>query len=456
MVAKTQPRTLFVSVFHPEIVRGGAQQAAYELFQGFRRDGQDAIFLASIEPGNAPALFKPGAIITGFDQRENEYLLLTDSFEHSWYRNLNVRAIRWFSEFLREMKPDVVHFHHFMTIGIDLFLVARRVLPEARLVLTLHEMLAICKANGHMVRLKDRTLCTRASPVRCNQCFPDIAPEMFQLREDWIRQCLDSFDAYITPTHFLKQRYVEWGLPAEKVHVVANAQEDYARRPGVLTRPVTPAAVPAGPAGNGRDRRRAQAVAPPCNRFAFFGQLVDVKGLLVVFEALKLYAETHAEPIVFEINGANLNFASEEFRGKFDAFLADAAALKPVVDVRFNGGYAMEDLPIRMARTDWVLVPSIWWEIFGLVVSEAFMFGKPPIVSNLGGIGERVEHDVNGLQFEVGDARSLMATLHRAATEAGLHARLSAASPRVPPVGDIVAEHLDVYRPAVVEAVLAR
>ena len=173
----------------------------------------------------------------------------------------------------------------------------------------------------------------------------------------------------------------------------------------------------------------------PRNRFAFFGQLVDVKGLLVVFEALKLYAETHSEPIVFEINGANLNFASDAFRTKFDAFLEAAEGMKPVVEVRFNGGYAMEDLSVRMARVDWTIVPSIWWEIFGLVVSEAFMFRKPPIVSNLGGIGERVTHDANGLHFNVGDARSLMETMHRAVTEQGLHERLSGNSPGVPPWG---------------------
>jgi glycosyltransferase involved in cell wall biosynthesis len=431
-VATTQPKTLFVSVFHPEIVRGGAQQAAYELFQGFRRAGQDAVFLASVEPGNAPSLFKPGAIVTGFDQRADEYLFLSDSFEHTWYRNLNVRAIRWFAEFLREMRPDVVHFHHFMTIGLDLFLVARRVLPEARLVMTLHEMLAICKANGHMVRRSDKTLCTRSSSVRCSQCFPDIAPEMIQLREDWIRQCLGVFDAFITPTEFLKQRYVSWGLPADSVHVVANAQEDYSRVAGTIQRRAA--------TETAADRLR--------NRFAFFGQLVDVKGLLVVFEALKLYARTHAEPLVFEINGANLNFASEDFRKRFAEFLEAAEELRPLIEVVFNGGYAMEDLPQRMARTDWVIVPSTWWEIFGLVVSEAFMFGKPPIVSNLGGIGERVAHDVNGLHFNVGDARSLMDTLHRAATEQGLHARLSANSPGVPPVADIVEAHLNVYRSA--------
>ena len=122
---------------------------------------------------------------------------------------------------------------------------------------------------------------------------------MIQLREDWIRQCLGVFDAFITPTQFLKRRYVEWGLPADRVHVVANAQQDYSR----VTETI--------------QRHEAAADADrPRNRFAFFGQLVDVKGLLVVFEALKLYAETHSEPIVFEINGANLEFRLRRVRGR--------------------------------------------------------------------------------------------------------------------------------------------
>lgn len=429
-------RILFVSVFHPELVRGGAQQAAYELFLGARRAGLDATFLASCEPDIAPALFKPGAIVTGFDGRPNEYLFLSDSFEHTWYRNLNPRAIAWFAEFLRDTKPDVIHFHHFMTIGLDLFLVARRVLPNARLVLTLHEFLAICKADGHMVRLNDRTLCQRATPVRCHQCFPGISPEMFQLREDWVRHALSVFDAFIAPTDFVRRRYIEWGLPADKVHTVTNAQQDYSRQDFRVpfTRP-----------------REAETT----NRFAFFGQLIDNKGLGVVFDAIEAYAEIYDEPITLDISGANLRYASEKFRDRFDSFLAGAQRLEPKIKVRYLGSYSMADLATRMSRTDWVIVPSIWWEIFALVVSEGYMFGKPPIVSNIGGIGERVRHDHDGLLFDVGDPLSLARTLHRCVTEEGLHARLSAASPGVPPVADVVRDHCRVYGVPVDDGALA-
>lgn len=420
------PKILFVSVFHPELVRGGAQQAAYELFLGARKAGLDATFLASCEPNIAPALFKPGAIVTGFDGRPNEYLFLSDSFEHTWFRNLNARALYWFSAFLRDQKPDVVHFHHFMTIGLDLFLLARRILPNAKLVLSLHEFLAICKADGHMVRRTDRTLCSRATPVRCHQCFPDISPEMFQLRDDWIRHAFSVFDAFIAPTDFVRRRYIEWGLPSAKLHVVTNAQDDYAKK----------------------DFRVAYArphYEGARNRFGFFGQLVDNKGLGVVFDALRMYDEMFDEPVTLDINGANLHYATEDFQNRFHAFLEAAESLGPKIKVHNNGTYSMTDLPARMGRVDWVLVPSIWWEIFALVISEAYMFRRPPIVSNIGGAGERVRHDHDGLLFDAGDAYSLALTMHRCVTEPDLHTRLAANSPGVPSVRDVVRDHCVVY-----------
>src|SRR5439155_5977570 len=60
---------LLVSLFHPELVRGGAQQVCYELFEGLRDDPEyRPVLLASID-ATYPALYKSGARITGFDER---------------------------------------------------------------------------------------------------------------------------------------------------------------------------------------------------------------------------------------------------------------------------------------------------------------------------------------------------------------------------------------------------
>ena len=50
-------KVLLISIFHPEIVRGGAQQVCYELFQGLKeRDDVNATLLAVVDEFAAGAL----------------------------------------------------------------------------------------------------------------------------------------------------------------------------------------------------------------------------------------------------------------------------------------------------------------------------------------------------------------------------------------------------------------
>ncbi len=113
-------KVLLISLFHPELVRGGAQQVCYELFQGLQdRPDVEATLLASID-SSIPALYKSGARITGFDRRPNEYLFLSRNYDYVWHKVRDPLLIESYVEFLRLIEPDVVHFHHFLTLGIDL------------------------------------------------------------------------------------------------------------------------------------------------------------------------------------------------------------------------------------------------------------------------------------------------------------------------------------------------
>ncbi len=73
------------------------------------------------------------------------------------------------------------------------------------------------------------------------------------------------------------------------------------------------------------------------------------------------------------------------------------------------------------------------------------MFGKPVIGSNRGGPGERIRHEVDGLQFELGDARALAEAMRRAATEDGLWEALRANLPEPPSRLEMVAAFLGLY-----------
>ena len=418
-------RVLLVSLFHPELLRGGAQQICYELFQELRERPDIKCFLLASLDESHPSLYKSGARITGFDGRSDEYLFLTRNYDHWWHKVGEPLLIESFIEFLQTIEPDVVHFHHFLTYGIDLVSVVRRTLPSCRIVFTFHEFMAICAANGHMIRRTDASLCDRASQVRCHQCFPERGPEEFLLRKMWMSQHLSHVDRFTCPSKFMIEHYAVWGLPREKLSHVTNGQR--LRRTGPAR-------------ANGPARR---------NRFGFFGQIHDSKGVHIILRAVDRLRADGFSDFRVEINGDNIRFATEPIRQEIEAFLA-AERERPPADrlVTFNGSYHVDQLQQRMARIDWCIVPSIWWEAFGLVISEAWAYGKPVICSNVGAMAERVADEVDGLLFEMGDAGALAAAIQRACTEDGLWQRLHDALPQPPTRAEMADGFLRLYREA--------
>lgn len=418
-------KVLLVSLFHPELVRGGAQQICYELFEGLKEvPGVEPVLLSAIEP-RFSSLYKSGARITGFDGRPNEYVFLSRGYDYWWHKSSDPLLLEAYVEFLELVRPDVVHFHHFLLFGINLVGLTRKILPHAKLVFTFHEFLTICAADGQMLRKTDGTLCRQASNVRCHQCFPERGPEQFFMRSMWMKKHLAGIDVFTTPSRFMIEHYVDWGIDRERIVHVTNAQRDYS---------------------NGIDRVDPREKR---NRFGFFGQLVDNKGVWLILRAVQLLRAEEFTDFTVEINGDNLLYASEERRKEIEDFLAEEKLRSPHErNVVLNGSYHVDELPERMRRVDWCIVPSTWWEIFGLVITEARMFKRPVIASDVGGPKERIRHDEDGLLFPRGDARGLADAIRRAATEEGLWDRLHENGPTPPDRSVMVHGFLSLYASA--------
>jgi glycosyltransferase involved in cell wall biosynthesis len=382
-------KIVYISYLHPAVSPGGAQQVAFEMFKASLKQGHDAYFIASLEANHEPTHGKPGAPIVPMQGEERQYFYFPHYYD---YLHLSVgdwRSIQFLRDLLERLKPDVVHFHHYHRVGVESIRAARLAVPGALICFTFHEMMAICMADGQMVRKGSRDLCHAASPVACNKCFPDLRPEFVTLRAARLKAALNECDLFVFPSEFIAERYVDWGLPEQKCVVIPNGQVNL-----------------------GVDFDRGQH-ARQVNRFGFFGQFIDNKGVDVILDALLVLGREQRIPpagIVVEINGGNKHYASGEY---VERIAQKADELKRIqspfgrITVRENGAYGRDQLPERMSAVDWVIVPSTWWEIFGLVVSEAWMFGRPVLASAIAGLKERVVPDMNGFTFPARDSRAL-------------------------------------------------
>ena len=431
-------RVLVISHGHPGYSIGGGEIIAYEFFQGLLAAGHDAHFLA--RSGGPQVQPHPGTpfLVAGESGREFLYFSWAyDQFFHS-YSWTQIR--RPLQDLLESIQPDVIHFQHSFSLGLEWLHLCRQLRPDAVIVYTLHEYLLICNRTGQMLRTFDDQVCEGASLLGCCRCFPERSPADFRMRELFIKQHLNNVDAFVAPSHFLRQKFIEWGIPTEKIFFIENGR---ASAPACSQGSAEHASI-ATEASSAAVSARKTSVAAGDNlqaTFGFFGQINFYKGVLVLLEAMKLLqGRPEAREIRLYLHGANLENQTLEFREEFA--LAVKACTK---NVKLMPPYSMNELPRLMQKVGWTIVPSIWYENSPLVIQEAYMNGRPVICSDVGGMAEKVVHGKTGLHFRVGSSEDLAKTILYAANSPGLWERLCSQIPNVSTIEQSVEAHCRLY-----------
>jgi glycosyltransferase involved in cell wall biosynthesis len=411
-------RVLVVSHGHPAFSIGGAEMAAHNLFRAIRdTGGHEAWFLARAA---APIRAHGGSPLMSLCQGSHEVFLHNEAWDHFNLSNDAPDGLAGFASWLRHVDPHVVHFHHFIGLGMEAIALVRRVVPDAAIVVTFHEYLSICIHHGQMVKRSRNTLCYGASPAECSACFPEHDPGSVYLREQFLKNHLSLADLFVSPSHFLIDRYVRWGLPEARFRFVEN---------GLDARP--PAPPRTLPPGGRRDR------------FGFFGQISEFKGLHVLLDAVGRVPDAVWGDASLCIFGGNLENQPETFRKRFGELL-EAAGRR----VRFFGSYRADELPRLMGQVDWTVMPSVWWENSPLVIQESFLHRRPLIVSDIGGMAEKVRDGIDGLHFRAASPEDLAERMAQALSDGGLWDRLSAAAPAPSGLESFAAAHLALYEEA--------
>jgi glycosyltransferase involved in cell wall biosynthesis len=373
-------KVVIISHGHPELSPGGAERAAYSLFEHLKsKKSIEPTFIARAEPRDIGHDGWFGA----FRAKKDEFLWSPPPFE--WFRCVSLQsdALRQQVKTIAErFRPDVVHFHHYFFFGLDA-LAQFKSEANCGVALTLHEYGLICTHNGQMVKKPSLRLCYAASSAECATCFPEVSSGKFFLRERLIKQMIGDLDVMVSPSQFLRDRYVDWGLDPRRIEVVEN-----------LLPPAFGAAAAQGNSVPGRSVAKAARV-----RFGYFGQLTPYKGANVLIDTLKHLSAESLERVEIVIFGARLDQQPPEFRE-----LLEKQMIESVAKVSFFGPYRNDDVQSLLRSVDWMVIPSIWWENSPLVIQEARAMGTPILASNIGGMAEKVRDGVDGLHFLAGSA----------------------------------------------------
>lgn len=413
-------KVMVIAHGHPDHAKGGGEIAAYNLHKQLNASPAfQSVFLAR---HNLRELIHGGTPIASTG-RPGEMIM--HATMPDWFRfSQPDKAIVWrdFRQALETCKPDIVHFHHYLHLGLEFIREVRNFSADIPILLTLHEYYAICHNQGQMVKT-DRSLCYESSPDACARCFSQYKAQDFMLRKLFIKSHLDLVDAFISPSQFLKDRYVAWGLPEDKINVIEN----------LLTNEAEPGSQQKGFKIRTHKKQRI--------RFSFFGQINWFKGLDLLLEAIDALPNEVRDFIRLDINGSGLDQQPKSLKDTIHRQIRDLGDC-----VNFRGAYTQQELPHLMAESDWMVIPSKWWENSPMVMLEASKHGLPILCSNLGGMAEKVIHGKHGLHFQARRPDSLASAITWATENPEKQAEFSDAIIKKYNADDALAQHIALYQ----------
>lgn len=248
-------------------------------------------------------------------------------------------------------KPfDVIHYHNISLVG------GPKILHYGQAVklYTLHEYWLVCPT--HMLFKFNHEACTHKQCFSCTLAH-GRPPQLWRYT-DMIAQAVKQVDLFIAPSEFTRNKHFEMGLkiPVVELPYFTSRWEWHATTPP-----------------------RSMGESP---YFLFVGRLEKIKGLQ---ELLPVFG--HYKKAQLWIVGV----------GDYEPVLRRMALESP--NIKFLGYQSGEELRTLYKQAVATIVPSLWYEVFGIVILEAFAQGTPVIVRNRGGMPKIIEESGGGFVF---------------------------------------------------------
>jgi glycosyltransferase involved in cell wall biosynthesis len=283
-----------------------------------------------------------------------------------------VEARRKVTKLVELSRPEIAHLH------IIYHQLSPSILPAIKgfgipIVQTLHDYKRICPT--YHLASHDR-ICERCKKhkyyhavlQRCNR--GSFTASLLNCVEMYVHKALQIYernvDLFISPSHFLKDKMLEFGFKPKRFEVVPNFIVLDGYEPNY-----------------GGD-----------SYFVHFGRLVRVKGLMTLMEAMSLLKSKKLQLYIIG-------------RGYMQPEMEAYCKERGMDNVKFLGWKSGEELKELIRNSLFTIMPSEWYENYPLSLLESLAMGKPVLVSNIGGMPEMIVDGVDGLICKPGDPENI-------------------------------------------------
>ncbi len=269
--------------------------------------------------------------------------LLTQQTGAPFFKQKRIREI------VEGGRYDVIHYHNMSLIGITALAYG-----EAIKLYTTHEHWLVCPM--HVLWKYDREVCTKKNCIPC-QLHGKRPPQWWRY-SGRMEKMLRHVDMFISPSRFTLQKHHEMGLNIPMLHIPYFLSES-------------------------KSGSEIDAESPHSSPyFLFVGRLEKIKGLQNLIPIFRKHPEF------------NLLIAGQ---GNYSRQLKELAA--GAENIQFLGKLGHSSLRRHYKHATAVIVPSICYEVFGIIIIEAFEMKTPVIVNNLGALPEVVEDSGGGIIY---------------------------------------------------------
>jgi glycosyltransferase involved in cell wall biosynthesis len=335
------------SLYTPNLI-GGAERVVQSLAESMVEAGHHALVVSAapqegtrVDWINGVKVYYIGLKNLYWPYRDGNKPRLLKPFWHG-LDTFNPLMANQLARILNTEQPNLVHTH---TLGGFSVLAWRQVKQRGLpLVHTLHDYYLLCPKS---TMFRNGRNCRR----QCAQCLP------YALPRKWYSSKVDVITGI---TRFILDRHLEYNYFAtvreRKVIFNAYQAQSAATNSGTRSLPI---------------------------RFGYLGRLHPTKGLEVLLDAVARLPEGTWD---LDIGGKGLSAYENYLHSRYS---------NP--RIKYMGYVSPENL---CSNIDVLVIPSIWHEPFGRVISEAYAHGVPVIGSKRGGIPELVEEPHTGFLFD--------------------------------------------------------